>query len=108
MIDSEYRVKALFITIPIAVIVGLTAGLICEMITPAMAERHDQRRRFIKNSICAFGIPMFGGLSYYWMEVIGQHGFGYLYLTMSVMNGVCLLRAIRRERWIPELANQRN
>ena len=35
--DGEYLVKALFITIVIAVIVGLTAGLTREMITPAMA-----------------------------------------------------------------------
>ncbi len=106
MIESEHIIKALFITIPIAVVVGIGAGLIRKRITPAMIERHGAKWCLAKNSIYAIGISLFGGLAYYCMEVIEQPGFGYLYLIMSVMNGVCLIRATRRERVIPEAAHR--
>ncbi len=99
MPDSEHLIKALFITIPIGIAFGLIAAIIRRALSRSgRLEKMENWRR----AIYTIGIFMFGALSYYCFYGINQSTFGQIYLIMAVLNSVCLLRSIRRNR--PEIA----
>ncbi|MFT4639324.1 MAG: hypothetical protein ACI8T1_002649 [Verrucomicrobiales bacterium] len=63
----------------------------------AIAEKHASGWEILKRAIYATGIFMFSVLAYYCIHIIKQNTFGGVYLLMSVLNGVCLIRSFSRK-----------
>ena len=89
----EHLLRALCISIPLGITFGLLAGFLRKKLGQSLGDRYANRWEMLRRAIYAVGIFMFGVLAFYCLNVLKQTTFGCIYLVMSVLNGVCLIRS---------------
>ena len=97
MPHPDHLLRALTISIPLGIIFGLIAGYLRKRLGQSLGDRYANKWESIRRVIYAVGIFMFGILAFYCFNVIKEASFGYIYLGMSVLNGICMIRSFSRD-----------
>ncbi len=117
----DHLLRALSISIPFGIMFGLIAGYLRKRLgqslgdsyankwerlrqqmgtaTPTNGNGYANKWERLRRVIYAVGIFMFGVLAFYCFNVIKQTSFGYIYLGMSILNGICMIRSFSRDRY---------
>jgi hypothetical protein len=96
-LDDLFR--ALSISIPFGIMFGLIAGYLRKRLGQSLGDGYANKLELLRRVIYAVGIFMFGVLAFYCFNVIKQTSFGYIYLGMSILNGICIIRSFSRDRY---------
>ncbi|MDB4507928.1 hypothetical protein N9094_01860 [bacterium] len=95
----DHLLRALSISIPFGIMFGLIAGYLRKRLGQSLGDGYANRWELLWRVIYAVGIFMFGVLAFYCFNVIKQTSFGYIYLGMSILNGICMIRSFSRDRY---------
>ena len=95
----DHFLRALSISIPFGIMFGLIAGYLRKLLGQSLGDSYANKWERLRRVIYAVGIFMFGVLAFYCFNVIKQTSFGYIYLGMSILNGICMIRSFSRDRY---------
>lgn len=95
----DHLLRALSISIPLGIAFGLIAGYLRKRLGQSLGDRYANKWELLRRAIYAVGIFMFGILAFYCFNVIKEASFGYIYLVMSILNGVCMIRSFARDHY---------
>lgn len=95
----DHLLRALSISIPFGIMFGLIAGYLRKRLGQSLGDSYANKWERLRRVIYAVGIFMFGVLAFYCFNVIKQTSFGYIYLGMSILNGICMIRSFSRDRY---------
>ena len=95
----DHLLRALSISIPLGIVFGLFAGYLRKRLGQSLADKYACKWELLRRSIYAVGIFMFGVLAFYCFNVLKHTTFGSIYLLMSVLNGICLIRSFSRKHY---------
>ena len=95
----DQLLRALSISIPFGIMFGLIAGYLRKLLGQSLGDSYANKWERLRRVIYAVGIFMFGVLAFYCFNVIKQTSFGYIYLGMSILNGICMIRSFSRDRY---------
>lgn len=104
----DHLLRALSISIPLGIIFGLMAGYLRKRLGQSLGDRYADKWELLRRAIYAVGIFMFGVLAFYCFNVIKQNSFGYIYLGMSILNGICMIRSFSRDKYDENGVHRRN
>ena len=91
--------RALTISIPFGIMFGLIAGYLRKRLGQSLGNGYANRLELLRRVIYAVSIFMFCVLAFYCFNAIKQTSFGYIYLGMSILNGICMIRSFSCDRY---------